>query len=100
MCHAEYILSHSALLVHYKFAEFGDKCNFLFAVMCYDGRMDKDKLIKGLLDDKRTELIWALSLQKYTQSDIAYILRDADISTVSRTIAKMPTDYQPKWIKK
>lgn len=61
--------------------------------------MDKDKLIKGLLDEKRTELVWALSLQKYTQADIAYILRDADISTVSRMIAKMPSDYKPKWVK-
>lgn len=61
--------------------------------------MDKDKLIKGLLDEKRTELVWALSLQKYTQADIAYILRDADISTVSRTISKMPADWKPKWVK-
>ena len=61
--------------------------------------MDKDKLVKGILDEKRTELIWALSLQKYTQADIAYILRDADISTVSRTISKMPTDWKPKWVK-
>lgn len=61
---------------------------------------EKEKLIKGLLDNKRTELIWALSLQKYTQSDIAYMLRAADISTISRTISKRPSTWKPKWIKK
>lgn len=53
-----------------------------------------------MLEQKRTELIWALSLQEYTQEDIAYILRDADRSTISRTINKMPTDWQPKWVKR
>jgi len=60
---------------------------------------EKEKLIRGLLDNKRTELIWALSLQKYTQSDIAYMLRDADVSTISRTINKRPPTWKPKWVK-
>lgn len=60
---------------------------------------EKEKLIKGLLDGKRTELIWALSLQSFTQADISYILRDADISTISRTINKKPKGWKPKWIK-
>lgn len=57
-------------------------------------------MIKELLDQKRTELIWALSLQDYTHEDIAYLLRDADRSTVTRTINKKPTDWQPKWVKR
>lgn len=61
--------------------------------------MNKQDLIKELLETKRTELIWALSLQEYTQEDIAYILRDADRSTISRIINKKPTDWQPKWVK-
>lgn len=62
--------------------------------------MNKQDLIKELLDIKRTEFIWALSLQEYTQEDIAYMLRDADRSTISRIINKKPTDWQPKWVKR
>ena len=62
--------------------------------------MNKQDMIKELLDQKRIELIWALSLQDYTQDDIAYILRDADRSTISRTINKKPEDWQPKWVKR
>jgi len=62
--------------------------------------MNKQELIQELLDQKRTELIWALSLQDYTQEDIAYILRDADRSTISRTINKRPENWQPKWVKR
>lgn len=62
--------------------------------------MNKQELMKELLDQKRSELIWALSSQEYTQEDIAYILRDADRSTVSRIISKKPADWQPKWIKR
>lgn len=62
--------------------------------------MNKPELLKELLENKRTELIWALSLQEYTQEDIAFILRDSDRSTISRTINKMPADWQPKWVKR
>jgi len=62
--------------------------------------MNKPELIKEILDTKRTELIWALSLQEYTDEDIAYILRDADRSTINRTRNKKPVDWQPKWVKK
>lgn len=62
--------------------------------------MNKQELIQELLDQKRIELIWALSLQDYTQEDIAYILRDADRSTISRIISKKPEDWQPKWVKR
>lgn len=61
--------------------------------------MNKTEAIKELLDTKRTELIWALSLQEYTQEDIAYMLRDADRSTISRIINKRPSDWKPKWVK-
>lgn len=62
--------------------------------------MNKTEAIKELLDTKRTELIWALSLQEYTQEDIAYMLRDADRSTISRIINKRPDSWQPKWVKR
>ena len=62
--------------------------------------MNKQEMIQELLDNKRIELIWALSLQDYTQEDIAYMLRDADRSTISRTINKRPTDWKPKWVKR
>lgn len=61
--------------------------------------MNKKELIKEGLDLKRTELIWALSLQDFTHEDIAYILRNADRSTITRTIDKRPTDWSPKWKK-
>lgn len=57
-------------------------------------------MIKELLDTKREELVWALSLQEYTHEDIAYIMRDADRSTVSRMISRRPENWQPKWIKR
>lgn len=60
---------------------------------------EKDEMIKDLLDNKRIELIWALSLQNYTQEDISYILRDANRSTISRIINKRPTEWKPKWVK-
>ena len=57
-------------------------------------------MMEELLDNKRTELIWALSLQDYTQEDISYIMRDADRSTISRIISRRPGDWQPKWVKR
>lgn len=61
--------------------------------------MDKNELIKELLDTKKQELIWALSLQDYTQEDIAYIMRGGDRSTISRIISKRPVDWSPKWVR-
>ena len=57
-------------------------------------------MIQDILDQKRNELIWALSLQDYTHEDIANILRNADRSTVTRTINKMPKGWKPKWVKR
>lgn len=62
--------------------------------------MNKQDMIKKLLDEKREELIWALSLQDYTHEDIAYIMRDADRSTITRVINKRPADWTPKWVKR
>ena len=61
--------------------------------------MNKTELLQELLDQKRNELIWALSLQEYTHDDIAYILRSVDRSTVTRIISKRPVDWTPKWVK-
>lgn len=61
--------------------------------------MNKTELLQELLDQKRNELIWALSLQEYTHDDIAYILRSVDRSTVTRIISKRPVDWAPKWVK-
>jgi hypothetical protein len=62
--------------------------------------MTKQEMMKELLDQKRMELVWALSLQDYTHDDITYILRDADRSTITRMINKRPLDWQPKWVKR
>lgn len=70
------------------------------AVLLYCTSMNKQELIKELLEKKRQELIWALSLQDYTHEDIAYILRDADRSTITRMINQRPADWQPKWVKR
>lgn len=48
--------------------------------------------------DKRTELIWALSLQEYTDKQLASIF-GVDRSTIYRTLKKMPKNYKAKWIK-
>lgn len=66
----------------------------------YNAHMNKQEMIQELLEQKRTELVWALSLQEYTHEDIAFILRGADRSTITRMINKRPADWQPKWIKR
>lgn len=62
--------------------------------------MTKQELINELLDQKRHELVWALSLQDYTHEDIAYILKGVDRSNITRMISKMPEGWQPKWVKR
>jgi hypothetical protein len=62
--------------------------------------MTKHEMMREMLEQKRMELVWALSLQDYTHDDITYILRDADRSTITRMINKRPADWQPKWIKR
>lgn len=78
----------------------GDNPNWYRANdMLYCTNMNKDELIKKLLNEKRQEIIWAWSLQNYTQEDIAYMLRGMDRSTVSRIISKKPDNWKPKWVK-
>jgi hypothetical protein len=62
--------------------------------------MNKQEMIKELLETKRTELIWALSLQDYTHDDIATILRSADRSTITRVINKRPDGWTSPWVKR
>ena len=62
--------------------------------------MNKSDLVKEILDNKRNELIWSLSLQEYTQEDIAYILKGVDRSSISRIIAKRPKNYKSPWVKR
>ena len=55
--------------------------------------------MKKHIKDKRDELIWALSLQDYTLSEIGTIF-GINRSTVLRILENKPKDWQPKWIKK
>jgi hypothetical protein len=48
--------------------------------------------------EKRDELIWALSLQDYTQAQIGRIF-GLNRSTVLRIIEAKPKDWKPKWVK-
>lgn len=50
------------------------------------------------LREKRAELIWALSLQDYSQSHIAAMF-NIDRATVLRIIAKKPKSWKVKWVK-
>ena len=55
--------------------------------------------MKKHIKDKRDELIWALSLQEYTQAEIASIF-GLNRSTVLRIIEAKPKDWQVKWVKR
>lgn len=54
---------------------------------------------KNFLNEVREDIILLLIKEGYTQEDIAYMLRDADRSTISRIINKRPSDWKPKWVK-
>lgn len=55
--------------------------------------------MKQHIKEKRDELIWALSLQEYTLTEIGSIF-GLNRSTILRIINKKPKDWQPKWIKR
>jgi len=55
--------------------------------------------IEQHLKDKREELIWALSLQDYTDAMISRIFSMSKVA-VRRIINTKPKDWAPKWIKK
>lgn len=50
------------------------------------------------LREKRNELIWALSLQDYNNSQIGLIF-NMNRSTAFRIIGSKPRDWKPKWVK-
>lgn len=62
--------------------------------------MEKQEMIKELLNNKRKEIVWALALQGYTHEDITEILRPVDRSNITRLVNQMPENYQPKWVKR
>ena len=49
--------------------------------------------------EKRLELLYAISLQGYTMSEIAFIF-GMPKSTVHKYISQRPSDFQPKWVKR
>ena len=50
------------------------------------------------IKDKRDEIIWALSLQNYTDKQIASMF-NVDRSTIYRIIKQRPRGWKPKWVK-
>ena len=50
------------------------------------------------LQDKRDEIVWALSAQDYSGAQIARMF-STDRVTIKRIIDKKPVDYKPKWVK-
>ncbi len=55
-------------------------------------------MLENHLKEKRSELIWALSLQDYTHAQISRIF-NCNRVTIMRIINKRPKDYKAKWIK-
>lgn len=56
------------------------------------------KEIPQHVTDKRTELLYAISLQGYTMSEIAFIF-GMPKSTAHKYISQRPSDWTPKWRK-
>lgn len=54
--------------------------------------------IKSHIQAKRREIIYALSVQDYTDSEIATIF-NLNRSSILRIIAKRPKDYKSPWVK-
>ena len=50
------------------------------------------------IQDKRIELIWALNIQDYTDSQVGRIF-NLNRSTISRIILQKPKEWEVKWIK-
>jgi len=55
--------------------------------------------MKKHIQDKRDELIWALSLQQYTHAEIGTMFK-LNRSTVLRIIEAKPKDWVVKWVKR
>ena len=50
------------------------------------------------LQDKRNQLIWALSLQDYNLTQIGKVF-NRDKATIMRIMREKPDGWRPKWIK-
>ena len=50
------------------------------------------------IKEKKTEIIWALSAQGYSNAQIATMF-NMNRSTILRIIEKKPSDWSPKWKK-
>lgn len=48
--------------------------------------------------EKRDEIIWALSLQDYTNAQIGRMFK-LDRASILRIIEAKPKDWKPKWVK-
>jgi len=55
-------------------------------------------MIEQHLKEKRVELVWALSLQEYTDAQIARIF-NCNRVTIMRIINKKPKNWKAKWVK-
>ena len=55
-------------------------------------------MIEQHVKDKQKELIWALSLQEYTQAQIARIFNLNPVN-IMRIIKKKPKNWKTKWVK-
>lgn len=62
--------------------------------MCYNQGM-----MKFYLREKRKELIWAISDQDYTQTDIAELFRTNKM-TINRIVNGKPEGWVTPWTKK
>lgn len=57
------------------------------------------KQIEEHLKDKREELVWALSIQGYTNIQIAKIFNLGRMA-IKRIVDRKPKDWIPKWVKR
>lgn len=55
--------------------------------------------MKVYIKDKRDEIIWALSRQGYTNSQVGEIF-NVDRSTILRIVERCPKEWKTKWIKR
>lgn len=54
---------------------------------------------KKHLIEKYQELVWALSLQGYNNEEVGIVFNRSR-SVIKRVIDKMPTGWEPKWVKR
>ena len=86
---------HRFVFVYYKYTLY----NLYMPIEQNNKPVHKRYRLEKYLIEKRTELIWALSLQEYTNAQIARIFRLDEENTIY-IIKQKPKDWLPKWIKK